>query len=64
MVRVDAFRQVSGYRTDLICGEEPELCVRLRKAGWRIWRCAGDMTLHDAARFRFDQWWKRMVRGG
>jgi GT2 family glycosyltransferase len=64
LVRVDAFRQVNGYRPDLICGEEPELCVRLRQAGWRIWRLGQDMTLHDAALYRFSQWWRRMLRSG
>jgi GT2 family glycosyltransferase len=64
LVRVAAFQQVNGYRPELICGEEPEMCVRLRKAGWRIWRLGDDMTLHDAGIYRFSQWWKRMLRGG
>lgn len=64
LMRVCSFRQVGGYRSDLICGEEPELCVRLRQAGWRIWCLDAEMTLHDAAMYRFGQWWKRMVRGG
>jgi glycosyltransferase involved in cell wall biosynthesis len=64
VMRVDAFRQASGYRADLICGEEPELCVRLRQAGWHIWHLTADMTLHDAALYHFHQWWKRMLRGG
>jgi GT2 family glycosyltransferase len=64
LIRVDAFRQVQGYRPDLICGEEPEMCVRLRQAGWRIWRMLDAMTLHDAAMYRFPQWWKRMERSG
>jgi GT2 family glycosyltransferase len=64
MVRVQAFRQVNGYRPDLICGEEPEMCVRMRQAGWRIWHLDEQMTLHDAAIYHFSQWWKRMVRGG
>jgi glycosyltransferase involved in cell wall biosynthesis len=64
VMRIAAFRQVQGYRADLICGEEPELCVRLRHAGWRIWRLSEDMTLHDAALYRFDQWWKRSLRTG
>lgn len=64
VIRVDAFRGVDGYRPDLICGEEPELCVRLRGAGWRIWRLNRDMTRHDAALYQFGQWWKRMLRGG
>jgi GT2 family glycosyltransferase len=64
VMRVAALHQVQGFRSDLICGEEPELCVRLRQAGWRIWRLNADMTLHDAAQYRFDQWWKRSLRGG
>ncbi len=62
--RVVAIQQVKGYRADLICGEEPEMCVRLRQAGWRIWHLNDDMTLHDAAMYRFGQWWWRMLRGG
>lgn len=64
MMRVAAFEQVGGFRSDLIAGEEPELCVRLRAAGWRIWRLDAEMALHDAAMFRFGQWWKRGVRAG
>ena len=63
MMRADALEAVGGYRDDLIAGEEPELCVRLRAAGWRIWRLDREMTLHDAAMTRFDQWWRRAVRG-
>jgi glycosyltransferase involved in cell wall biosynthesis len=64
LIRVSALRQVNGYRAELICGEEPEMCVRLRKAGWRIWRLNEPMALHDAAMYRFGQWWKRGIRGG
>jgi Glycosyl transferase family group 2 len=64
LVRVAALQQVGGYRGELICGEEPELCLRLRRAGWRIWRIEAPMTLHDAAMDHFRQWWRRMRRGG
>ena len=64
MMRVEAFRQVEGYRDDLVAGEEPELCVRLRAKGWRIWRLDAEMTLHDAAMTRFGQWWRRTMRAG
>jgi hypothetical protein len=47
-----------------MAGEEPELCMRLREAGWRIWRLDAEMTLHDAAITRFGQWWRRSVRTG
>lgn len=64
LVRVDALRAVEGYREDLIAGEEPELCLRLRQAGWRIWRLDAEMTAHDAQITRFGQWWKRTKRAG
>lgn len=64
MMRASAIEGVGGFRDDLIAGEEPELCVRLRAAGWRIWRLPLEMTLHDAAMTRFGQWWRRTVRSG
>ena len=64
LVRVAAFVEVGGFTDALIAGEEPELCNRLRAAGWKIWRIAAEMTLHDAAMLRFRQWWLRGVRTG
>ena len=64
LMRVEALRAVGGFREDLIAGEEPELCVRLRAAGWTIWRLEREMTLHDAAMTRPSQWWRRARRGG
>lgn len=64
LMRCRAFEQVGGFRDHLIAGEEPELCVRLRAAGWRIWRLPAEMTLHDAAITRFGQWWRRTLRSG
>jgi glycosyltransferase involved in cell wall biosynthesis len=64
VMRVGAFESAQGYRADLIAGEEPELCVRLRAAGWLIWRLDEEMALHDAAMTRFGQWWTRSKRAG
>ena len=64
MLRLAALDAVGGYRDSLIAGEEPELCVRLRAAGWQIWRLSAEMTLHDAAMTRIAQWWKRSMRTG
>ena len=64
MMRIDAFVKVNGYRAEMIAGEDPEVCVRLRAAGWKIRRLDEEMTLHDAAMMRFGQWWRRTVRGG
>lgn len=64
LMRADAFTAVEGFDGTLIAGEEPELCVRLRQAGWKIWRLDAEMTLHDAAMTRFSQFWKRARRAG
>jgi GT2 family glycosyltransferase len=64
MMRVDAWAQVGGFNGEMIAGEEPELCVRLRQAGWKIRRLDCEMAWHDAAMLRFGQWWKRAVRAG
>jgi GT2 family glycosyltransferase len=64
MLRASALEAVGGYREDVIAGEEPELCIRLRAKGWRIWRLGEEMTLHDANMTRFIQWSSRMQRSG
>ncbi len=64
LMRCEAFDAVGGFDPTLIAGEEPELCLRLRRAGWEIWRIDGEMTLHDADMTRFGQWWKRARRAG
>jgi hypothetical protein len=64
MFRVAALAEVDGFRDDLVAGEEPELCVRLRARRWTIWRIDAEMALHDAAMTRLGQWWRRTLRGG
>ncbi len=64
MMRLDAVLGVDGFREDLIAGEEPELCVRLRAAGGEIWRIDHEMARHDADMTRFSQWWQRCRRAG
>ena len=64
LIRADAFQQVEGYREDLIAGEEPEMCFRLRRLAWKVYRLDAEMTLHDAAMTQFSQWWRRAKRAG
>jgi Glycosyl transferase family 2 len=64
MMRLPALQAVGGFDPNLIAGEEPELCVRLRARGYGIERIDAEMTLHDAAMTRFGQWWRRNVRAG
>lgn len=64
LARLAALDAVGGFRAGLIAGEEPELCLRLRRAGWTIWRLDALMTRHDARMTQFGQWWRRSVRAG
>jgi GT2 family glycosyltransferase len=64
LIRSKAFEAMGGFRAQLIAGEEPELCLRMRESGWKIWRLDAEMTRHDAAITRFSQWWVRAVRSG
>lgn len=64
LMRYSAVQAVGGYDPTLIAGEEPDLCLRLRRAGGEVWRIDAEMTLHDAAMTRFGQWWQRSRRAG
>jgi len=64
LLRHAAIDRIGGFRDDLIAGEEPEMCVRLRAAGWSIERLPVEMSLHDADMTRFSQWWRRSRRAG
>jgi glycosyltransferase involved in cell wall biosynthesis len=64
LVRVQAFLSVDGFRVDLIAGEEPEFCIRLRSNHWDLYKLDLDMATHDADMHHFYQWWKRSVRDG
>jgi glycosyltransferase involved in cell wall biosynthesis len=64
LVRVKAFKDVGGFRPEIMAGEEPELCARLRERGLKIWRISAEMTKHDIRLKHFGQWWRRLVRSG
>jgi GT2 family glycosyltransferase len=64
LVRAAAFEEVGGFLSRIMAGEEPELCIRLRERGWKIWRLDAEMTLHDAAMSKLRQWWVRSIRSG
>ncbi|MEH7827773.1 glycosyltransferase family 2 protein [Gemmobacter denitrificans] len=64
LMRFAPLRSVGGYDPTLIAGEEPDLCLRMGRAGGKVWRLDAEMTLHDAAMTRFGQWWQRSRRAG
>jgi GT2 family glycosyltransferase len=64
MMRVEALQKVGGYNPAIIAAEDDEVCLRIRREGWKVLRIDAEMTLHDMAMTRFGQWWKRSVRTG
>ncbi len=64
MTRAAAFKGIGGFDRGRAAGEEPHLCTRLTRAGWRLERIDAEMGTHDAAMTRFGQWWRRAVRSG
>ena len=64
MIRREALQQAGGYSDDLIAGEEPDLCLRMRTAGWLVRRIDAEMTLHDADIHSVSAWWRRARRSG
>lgn len=64
MIRVDAFESVDGFNPSVIAGEEPEMCLRIRRSGWKIERIDAEMTLHDADMNQFRQFARRCERSG
>ncbi|MCA9295941.1 MAG: glycosyltransferase family 2 protein, partial [Phycisphaerales bacterium] len=64
LIRLKAYHDVGGLDDTLIAGEEPEFCLRIRRAGWRVLRLDAEMTRHDADMRRWSQWWNRNKRSG
>jgi GT2 family glycosyltransferase len=64
LVRTAAFREVGGFRPDVMAAEDDELCLRLRRASGRILLLDAPMASHDADLRRFSQWWRRAQRAG
>jgi GT2 family glycosyltransferase len=64
VARVSALQAVGGFNEQAIAGEEPDLGIRLRLAGYSILKIDRPMASHDAQILSFGQWWTRAVRGG
>ena len=64
LMRVSALDHVGAFDPSFVAGEEPEMCLRLRQAGWSILRIDTEMTLHDVNIHSFRAWWRRQKRHG
>ncbi len=64
LIRRESFDSVNGFDPTISAGEEPELCQRLNRLGWKFFRLDRGMALHDLAMMHFGQWYRRHVRTG
>jgi hypothetical protein len=64
LIRRSALELVGGYDDNLIAGEEPDLCTRLRMRGHLVLHLDIPMTRHDLAITRLAGYWRRSVRTG
>jgi cellulose synthase/poly-beta-1,6-N-acetylglucosamine synthase-like glycosyltransferase len=64
LMKRDALEKIGGFNPQLIAGEEPDLCRRLRAAGGLIQHIDSPMTGHDLAMVSWSQYWRRAVRAG
>ena len=64
LMRREVLEKVNGYNENLIAGEEPEMCSRMRIEGFLISHIDAPMTEHDLAIKHFSQYWRRATRTG
>ena len=64
LVRRAALAEVGGFDDQLVAGEEPELCRRLRAQGGKILHVDLPMTKHDLGIRSARSWWTRAERAG
>lgn len=64
VMRRSVLEDVGGFAENLIAGEEPELCQRMRARGYVILHLDHPMTRHDLAITRWSAYWRRAVRAG
>jgi glycosyltransferase involved in cell wall biosynthesis len=64
LMRRHMIEEVGGYDSNLIAGEDPEVCQRIRARGYLIDRLDMLMTWHDLGIHRWSQYWRRAIRTG
>jgi cellulose synthase/poly-beta-1,6-N-acetylglucosamine synthase-like glycosyltransferase len=64
LTRRQVLEDVGGFNAQLIAGEEPEMCQRIRARGYIILHINEQMALHDLAIRTWSQYWRRATRTG
>ena len=64
LMRLSAYVLAGGFDPTIQAGEEPELCMRIRRSGFKVIRIDVSMGSHDLDMHLISQWWSRGVRTG
>jgi len=64
LCRRKSLEETGGYVDFLVGGADPELGIRIRKAGWKIKKLKEPMCFHDIAAKNFARYWRRSMRVG
>ena len=64
MIKRSVLHELGGYNPSVIAGQDSELGVRMKLAGYIVFKIDAPMATHDAGIDTFRQWWKRSVRAG
>ena len=63
-VKVSVFKEIGGFSEQIIAAEDDDICLRAKKAGYKIYRLDATMSSHDANIMHLSQWYRRSKRGG
>lgn len=63
-VKVEVFTKINGFSENIIAAEDDDLCLRARRAGYKVFRLDANMSRHDANIMHLSQWYRRSKRGG
>ena len=63
-VKVHMFKEIEGFSENIIAAEDDDLCIRARRAGYKVFRIDAVMSHHDANIMHLSQWYRRSKRGG
>ncbi|WP_086934319.1 glycosyltransferase [Agarilytica rhodophyticola] len=63
-VKAKVFKEVGGFSENIIAAEDDDVCLRIRRDGYKIFRLDVEMSRHDANIMHLSQWYRRSKRGG
>ena len=64
LIRATSFEEAGGFRGDISLAAMPDISVRLRRRGGRLWRLGGVMTIaHGRSQQRSGWWGTRVAQG-